>query len=64
MGTSLNFQPVTGFYKKNRNKQFPLENFPVSRSHSPYYILEASTSTDEFFLRDGINKNGQFLDLL
>jgi len=55
---------MTGFYEKNRNKQFPLENFPDSRSHSPYYILEASTPTDEFFLRDGINKNGQYLEFL
>jgi hypothetical protein len=55
---------MTEFYKKNRNKRFPRENFPGSRSHSPYYILQASTPTDEFFLRYGINKNGRFLELL
>jgi len=64
MDALLNFQLMTGFYKKNRNERFPRENFPGSRSHSPYYILQASTPTDEFFLRYRINKNEQFLELL
>jgi hypothetical protein len=63
-GHFTEFLAYDRIYKKNRNKQFPLENFPGSRSHSPYYILEASTPTDEFFLRDGINKNGQYLEFL
>ena len=50
----LNFQPITGYYEKNRNKKFPPENFPNNRPHGPCYILQVSAQTDDFFLRYGI----------
>ncbi len=52
----LNFQPVTGYYKKHRNKEFLTENFAINRPQGRYYILEVPARIDEFFLRYTVPK--------
>jgi hypothetical protein len=47
----LSFQPIAGYYEKNRNKEFSPEIFPNNRSHGPYDILKIPAQTNDFFLR-------------
>ncbi len=57
MDILLKFQPITRYYGRNLNKEFPTENFPSNRPHSTYYILKVPARTDEFFLRYELPNN-------
>jgi hypothetical protein len=34
--------------KKQRNKEFPTQNFPNNRPHSPDYVLKVAAQTNAF----------------
>ena len=60
----LNFQSITEYCEKNRNKKLPPEDFPNNKFHRLYYILKISAQTDEIC---GIARGktlGRFLDLV
>jgi hypothetical protein len=41
-----NFQPIAGYYEKNRNEEFQPKISTNNRSHGPYNFLKVSTQTD------------------
>ncbi len=60
-GILLNFQPMAGYYEKNRKKEFRSENFPNYAYDSAYYILKVSTQMDQLFSRYRIYKRWTIL---